>query len=182
MEHIFDYTSPKGLNFNFIQPNDEQEINKIFKLQNDIYNNLENKKILCKSSYNEIVDAFLHKEIYCIYCNNELAGFFMVVKNRKAKRNYVSLIPNLTINYFDVVTFDIIIIAPKFRGHNLQQQALAFTTKLAKGFKQAKYICATVSPENYFSLNNFLNQNFKIYQRVCESYHNLDRYIVIKYL
>ena len=60
-----------------------------------------------------------------------------------------------------MLLIDSIMIKDEFRGHKLQKQILKFLYNRAKELK-VNGLVATVHPNNKYSLNNLLSENYKI--------------------
>ena len=65
-----------------------------------------------------------------------------------------------------------------FRGLGIQRYLLRLADRLAKENK-SQYLCATVSPNNKYSLANFLERNYEIKAEKIK-YGNKNRYILLK--
>lgn len=73
---------------------------------------------------------------------------------------------------------DTTIVAPSFRGNKLQRHLILTMEDLARKEDQ-KILCATVSPENPYSLNTFLDLGYSI-KADKPMYGGLRRYVLAK--
>jgi len=149
----------------------------IVDIQNKIVEELiktHNEKMFFPTN-NEIIKEFLcHKDVYfiCLQIPDGICSYSYTCFNGISDLNY----------YFkneEVATFDTVVVLPQFRGNKLQSQLIKITELEAKK-RNMSILAAIVSPDNIHSVNNFMDNKFKILKRII--YKKLKRYIVYKYL
>lgn len=77
----------------------------------------------------------------------------------------------------DIAVFDAVMIKEEYRGSGLQRQAMEIAYDYAKD-KGLKALVATVHPENFYSLNNCVIEDYKIIRK--KNVHGGERLIVYK--
>jgi ribosomal protein S18 acetylase RimI-like enzyme len=77
-----------------------------------------------------------------------------------------------------VAHIESVAVCPEYRGYGFQRRLIKYAEKEIK-IKKYKYILATVSPSNKYSLENFIKSGYKIGKLVVK-YNGNDRYIVVK--
>lgn len=77
----------------------------------------------------------------------------------------------------DIAVFDAVMIKGEYRGSGLQRQAMEIAYDYAKD-KGLKALVATVHPENFYSLNNCVIEDYKIIRK--KNVHGGERLIVYK--
>jgi hypothetical protein len=65
------------------------------------------------------------------------------------------------INYKDIIDYGPMFVCNNYRGNKLQSQMLSFLDDYYKN-KGYKYVLATIHPDNSHSINNLLNDGFKL--------------------
>lgn len=157
-----------------------EHIDKILKLQDDIFNMLEDKSLFAKTQKEEFEDM-INKNgelIGIVTEENNLIAFGAMVKPELEEFNL-----GYDLNFEDeklvkIAHMESTVVHPNYRGNKLQKIICENLEKVAKD-KNCSIFCATVSPNNEFSLNTLLSLNYKIAIEK-EKYGGLKRYIVIK--
>ena len=103
--------------------------------------------------------------------DDSLAGFAVLVSGRDSSRNLAS---DAGEQPGGVLTFDVVVTDPKWRGFGIQKHLTDCAVSLAKS-SGCKVILATVSPKNSFSLNNFLSKGFSVSKEGLRKYDALER-------
>ncbi len=141
------------------------DLKEILELQRKVVSALDDKNIFQPSTENEFLESMLVDCCCGLYHNNKLVALAVIVLNRKSPRNLCSDCECLRNNepFWDCVTFDSVQVDPDFRGYGIQNYFIELADKIALK-TNAKYIAATVSPDNPYSLNNF-QKNGYVYAR-----------------
>jgi L-amino acid N-acyltransferase YncA len=81
----------------------------------------------------------------------------LLISNEKNMEKF-----ELNLDYKEVVDYGAMFVNPKYVGRNLQYQMLNVLDTYAKN-NNYKYAVVTVHPDNSFSINNILKDNFKMH-------------------
>ena len=132
------------------------ELSKVLELQKDIYEQIDNKEILCPLTRNEFIESLHLDYVLGAYDNDQLVAVAVIVDNRNSERNL-----GLKFNYKanETYTFDIVFVKEKYRGLGLQKAFIDVAKQQAK-IDGAKHILTTVSKENNHSYDNMTSQGF----------------------
>jgi ribosomal protein S18 acetylase RimI-like enzyme len=156
-------------------------INKIMKIQNDIYEGLLNKDFYFCSEQEEFENIINGKgKIFGITAdeNNELIAIAVYVEYGYDEENYGYDIQIKGEELLKVGQIESTIVAENYRGNKLQKKLCEQLEKTARD-SGIKYICATVAPENKYSLNTFMELGYKISIEKLK-YGGLRRYVLVK--
>ena len=154
----------------------KNEIKIILQFQRKIIDSMENKDFFAPLTEKEILFPIKNKGLVCTLLHNDtIIGFFVLTPNPPKKIMSEYNLDNLE----KLGLLDGIMIKKEYRGSKLQQQCLEYIEKkaLESGTKQ---IIATVHPQNIWSLNNFIEKNYKIIAQ--KNVHGGPRYILQKIL
>lgn len=112
-----------------------------------------------------------------IFADGTLAAYGHLVINRDTDRN-LGLLDGMP--YAACLTFDTVFASPGFRGNGFQRVLMQslFAAAPASG---ARYMYATVSPDNPYSLDNCLSLGFAIRKEIT-CYGGQQRYLLRKSL
>ncbi len=135
-----------------------RNLSDILKLQEECVKHLSDSSLFYPLTREEYLESLHLDKVYGAFCEDELVAVAVIVMNREGKRN---LACESDCDPLKTYTFDAIIVAPKWRGYGLQNIMLKQCVYLARK-KQVTHIVATVSPDNFYSLNNFTKLGFKI--------------------
>lgn len=96
-------------------------------------------------------------KIWLYYLNNEPVCSMMIIPSTEKDLQKF----NIELNYNDVVDYGPMFVNYKYIGNSLQYQMLQELDKycLSLGYK---YAISTVHPDNTYSINNLLKDNFKL--------------------
>lgn len=167
------YILNENIKINKVKKN---EIKVILQFQRYIIDSIENKDFFVPLTEKEILFPIKNKGlVYTLLHNDTIIGFFILTLNPSKKIMSEYNLDNLE----NLGLFDGIMIKKEYRGSKLQQQCLEYIEKkaLELGTKQ---IIATVHPKNIWSLNNFIDENYKIIAK--KTIHGGPRYILQKIL
>lgn len=156
-------------------------LNQIMKLQEEIYDGLENKEFYSCSSieeYEEIING-KGKILGCISSNdNKLVAMGVYVEYKYENHNYGYDVNILGENLLKVGQIESTIVSANYRGNKLQKVICLHLEEIGKEAGM-KWICATVAPNNKYSLNTFKDLDYKIIVEKLK-YGGLKRYVLMK--
>ena len=136
------------------------ELSKVLKLQDEIYEKMENKELLAPITRTEYIESLHLDYVLGAYDKDELIGVALIVDNRKSERNLAS---KFHLNCAETYTFDIVFVKEEYRGLGLQKAFIDIAKAQAK-IDGAKYMMTTVSKDNKHSYDNMIAQGFKVYK------------------
>ena len=152
------------------------EMDEILKLQDRVMEALPDKSLLYPLSRAELMESLQLDYLAGAYSDEgDFAGFCLLVKNRPGNRNLAS---DFGANNKESITFDMVAVAPEWRGYGLQQHFIDWSLEIAESCG-AKYIHATVNPLNSHSKDNFLKRGFKVHATTSK-YGGLTRDLLVK--
>lgn len=160
-----------------------EDIDAIMLLQERMYDALPDKD-LCRVSPRKIFEAQLAEDVFFAAVSADdgrLAAISILVPNDPDNpRNYGNYLRYDREQMAKTVGFDLTIVDPDFRGYGLQRifNKLRISAALKLGATEG---LVTISPNNSYSLRNFLILNFEIVEE-RELYGGKSRYILRKEL
>lgn len=157
-----------------------RDLDKILLLQDFIYESMVDKSLFAKTEKEEFENMINNKGevIGVVTEDDELIAFGAMIKPKFKKFNL-----GYDLNYDDkklisIAHIESTVVHSDYRGNRLQRTLVEELEKVAKD-KGCCIFCATVAPQNEFSLNTFIKLGYKIAIEK-EKYGGLKRYIVIK--
>jgi len=162
---------------------DRNDYSKIIEIQDKVMTDL-------KKSQNEKLFIPTENEKIREYLGHENVFFTCVCTSKKyiCAYSYTFFDDNIEYNlsrYFaneKVATFDTVVVLPDFRGNKLHDKLLKFSIEEAKK-RNYDIIAATISPDNIYSLNNFMRNSFELLKTTEEGqYEGYKRYVMYKKL
>lgn len=160
---------------------DLSDINKIMELQNDVYEGIVTKDFYACSNQEEF-ETIINGQGKIIGCvsieNDELIAMGVYVEYGYEEHNYGYDINIQGDNLLNVGQLESTVVSENYRGNKLQR---ILCTQLENIGKKSgmKYICATVAPDNKYSLNTFKELGYKIIVEKLK-YGGLRRYVLMK--
>ena len=157
-----------------------EDIDAIINLQKRMFDALPNKD-LCKTLPRETFKTQLIEDVFFAAdsADGRLAGFSILVPNDPDNpRNYGNYLGYDREQMKKAVGFDLTVVDPDFRGRGLQRifNKLRIGVAVEMGATEG---LVTISPENLYSLRNFLIMNFEIIDE-REMYGGKKRYLLRK--
>jgi GNAT superfamily N-acetyltransferase len=144
------------------------ELKEFEILQEETINRLGNDAIFKESLRDEILESMLIDYCYGLYDGDRLVAQCICVLNRQTspddrenERNLCIYVNGDEKNYSDYLTYDSIQVAEGYEGFGIQNFFIKEAEKLAED-AGARYLIATVSPDNSKSKNNFTESGFEI--------------------
>lgn len=96
-------------------------------------------------------------KIWIFYLEKESVCSMMIIPaNEKSIDKF-----GLNIDYKQTIDYGPMMVSPKFIGNSLQYQMLEFLDAYCKK-KEYNYAISTIHPENIYSINNFLKDDFNL--------------------
>lgn len=158
-----------------------ENLDSICEIQEIAFRNLQNEDILRRNS-REMLAACLDEPHYTlgVFYENVLVAFAILFDGGKSAENigWDIGVSEQDINF--VINFKLVIVLPEFRGNKLQKRLISKLEEIARE-KNKKIICATVSPLNSHSCENFKATGFKFHSNKTK-YNGLNRDIYFKEL
>ena len=134
----------------------EERINEVLNFQKEIIDNMNRKALFCPLTKEEFLTPIKKQDnVYFLKYNNEIIGLFV------ATCNIPDVLKEYQLKSNNVMLIDSIMIKEKYRGNKLQIKILNYLYNRAKELKLDGLV-ATIHPENTYSLNNFINNGYKI--------------------
>ena len=148
-----------------------ESMRNIASLQERAVAALPDRRLFYPLSREELLESLYLDEAAGIFTEeNELVAFALVVNNRKSDRSLASdadTAPEQTL------TFDVVVVDEKWRGHSFHRRFIDWAVSLAKE-KGATTLLATVDPDNIPSKSNFIAKGFRV-QATLSKYASLPR-------
>lgn len=160
----------------------KEDIDKMVDLENEIAKGLENKKLYSKSGKEDFIKIYenYNSKFLGLKINNsdEIIAMGVYVKFENFKENYGY---DLDINENElqfVGNIESTVVKENFRGNNIQKKICLELERYAL-LDGIKILGATVAPENKYSLKNFMDLGYDIYDEKIK-YGSFNRYILKK--
>ena len=147
-------------------------VSPVLNLQARACEQIADKSVFYPLSRAELIESIYMDTVLGVFApDGSLAGFAVLVNGRVSSRNLAS---DAGEQPGDVLTFDVVVTDPKWRGFGIQKHLTDCAVSLARSSGR-KLILATVSPGNSFSLNNFLSKGFSVSKEGLRKYDSLER-------
>lgn len=152
------------------------EITTVLKLQKEVYDKLENKDLYVNTTRSELIETLHMDYVLGAYIDDKLVALATIIDNRNCDRNLGKKFNGKPLECY---TFDAVFVHPDYRGLGIHQAFLEIAKKQAV-IDGATSIWCTVSKDNEYSYNNFLQQGFKPFKKDVKMYGGFLR-DVLKY-
>ena len=154
----------KGEEFS-IKPLTFEHMSDVLSLQDIIMEHMQDKSLLFPLSRAELMESLQIDHVSGAYKQDgNLIAYCVLVDNRPGERN---LAVDFGAKPEESITFDIVAVDPQWRGYGLQQRFIDWAMEVANA-SGAKYIHATVNPDNSHSSQNFLKRGFAVKKTVTK--------------
>lgn len=157
------YPIAKGSKKYFMRLVEKSEVNDVVALQDKVWEEMENPELFQKTTYQEFRDCLDKGKIIGLYDQSFIVGFLSIRYRSAALQDFESLA-----------------IDKAHRGMGLQFELMKRGVDLLTK-ENVRELNMTVSPHNYFSLNNALKFGFYI-KSLKKLYGNKDRFVLKKEL
>lgn len=158
-------------------------LDEIMKLQSDIYEGMDNKEFYSCTTRDEFEETLKEtgKIIGCITLeDNKLIAIGVYVQYGYNEHNYGYDINIKGEELLRVGQLESSLVLKDFRGNRLQKIICTYLERIAKD-TGIKWLCATVEPNNKYSLNSVKELGYKVMVEKLK-YGGLNRYILMKEL
>lgn len=158
-------------------------INKIMDFQKNIYNGLEDKNHYACSEKEEFEETIKSKGkiIGCLSMNeDELIAIGVYIEYGYEEHNYGYDVNIKKEELLKVGQIESTLVKQEYRGNSLQKIMCESLEDIGIR-REMNYICATVAPENIYSLNTFKKLGYNIITEKLK-YGGLNRYVLMKNL
>jgi len=137
----------------------------VLRLQDVVMENIQDKTLLFPLSRAELMESLQIDHVSGAYNQDgDLIAYCVLVTNRPGERN---LAVDFGVAPEESITFDIVAVDPQWRGYGLQQRFIDWSLEVANT-SGARYIHATVNPENNHSGQNFIKRGFAVRKTVTK--------------
>lgn len=161
---------------------DKTYVDAMVNLDNTIYNGLDNKEFyFCspKEEYQTIVNG-AGIGLGIVDNKNNLIAMGVYYEPGQRSENYAFDIKEIKDEPYSEGQIEATVVLKKYRGNGLQKKLCILLEQQARK-NNKKYLCATVHPDNKYSLNTFLSLGFE--KKLEKSkYGALKRAILLKNL
>lgn len=141
------------------------QMSDVLSLQDVVMENMQDKTLLFPLSRAELMESLQIDHVSGAYNqDNDLIAYCVLVSNRPGDRN---LAVDFGVAPEESITFDIVAVDPQWRGYGLQQRFIDWSMEVANT-SGARYIHATVNPENNHSGQNFIKRGFAVKKTVTK--------------
>lgn len=160
-----------------------EDIEKMLNLQKIVLNHLDSHEILIKYTKESLAKTLKEGFGLGVFCDDNLIAYrtltFPSYDSDLNLTNFLDFIPQNEKDF--VMHLQTCLVLPEFRGQKLQKLLSEIAIDIATK-KNILHICCTISPLNYFSLNNIFHLGLCIRNlRYMQGYYNgLLRYILHK--
>lgn len=161
---------------------DVSDLNAVMRLQDKVYDGLENKEVFAKSDKKEFEEAICNLGQLVGYktAAGELVALGAYISYGYDKHNYGYDLEFKGDRLLTVGQIEATIVDPEYRGMGLQRKLCKVLEEVARA-EGKTCVMATVSPLNPYSLNNFLAAGYENKKEKLK-YGGLRRYILYKEL
>lgn len=150
----------------------EEEIKIVLDFQKEIIDNMEHKEWFVPLTKEEFLTPIRGEDnVYVFIYNNIIIGLLVLTCNIS------EILKDYELPSTNYMLIDSIMVKEGYRGYGLQRQLLNFAYKRAFDLNMDGLV-ATIHPDNKYSLNNFLNDNYNILHTL--TIHGGTRKIVVK--
>lgn len=157
----------------------KNDLDSILKLQDTIFNGLDNPSILRRNTEKILVQCLEDPNFTIgVYDQDDLIGLIILVEPAGQETDLRKNLKCHTVN--NAADFKLIMIKKEYRGYGLQRSLMWILEKIAyiKGYK---FLCVSVSPDNKYSRCNIINSGYEFdHQEFL--YGGLNREIYVKEL
>ena len=158
-----------------------ENISEILQIQEETFETLSSPDLLRKNTPEMLSEClkYPHQTIGAWY-QDELAAFAMrYTPEGNAEEDLSLLLQGVNLSHLKPANFKLCIVRPSYKGNSLQFHLGALLEQYAKN-AGIGLMCATVHPENTYSINNLLKLGYS-YNRTLEKY-GLERNLYFKFI
>ena len=144
---------------NLKEINKNIDLDEYIKCREEVKANMKNPDWLGDFTKEDLVKLLNNNSKIWMYYNNEefICSMMMIPSTKENMQKF-----NLNKNYKEVVDYGPMFVNYKYIGNNLQYQMLQKLDEYVKslGYKTA---VGTIHPDNIYSINNLIKDNFKLH-------------------
>ncbi len=141
------------------------QMSDVLSLQDVVMENMQDKTLLFPLSRAELMESLQIDHVSGAYNQDgDLIAYCVLVTNRPGERN---LAVDFGVAPEESITFDIVAVDPQWRGYGIQQRFIDWSMEVANT-SGARYIHATVNPDNNHSGQNFIKRGFAVKKTVTK--------------
>ncbi len=163
-----------------------EDIDEMKALEAEIMAGLEDSDAFSPDEKNDILDDLeLGAMIFGVFVKDKLRAYRYISFPKRTKENYGRDIGMNGKELDKVVNFTTTIVHPEYRGNRLQRKTMKHALEQLKG-TEYRYLIATISPLNYYSLKNMIRSGFVIkkiklkYGKIADEIDGKIRYILLR--
>ncbi|MBQ6934424.1 MAG: toll/interleukin-1 receptor domain-containing protein [Clostridia bacterium] len=157
---------------------DEEDYDDCMALQQEMLNNIANndeRNIFEALTENEMRKSLRNEYCVGLYNGDKLVAQMNLLVNPDEKENLMLDLESELKNS-DCAVLDYVVVHPELRGYSIQKTLLFVAECIAKN-NNKQGICAVTSPENIYSIKNFLSQEYQIVE-TKPKYHSIRHYLL----
>lgn len=156
------------------------DLDEIMQIQEEAFSVMENSATLRRNTKETFAVCFKQPSIaYGVMYKGEMIAFGMLYCAGKDAENLAYSLDNTDEYELDrVANVKVIIVRPQYRGNGLQRYLISLLEKHAVDNGYKTLLC-TVSPENAYSMNNFIQSGYEPV-KTLNKYGGLARVLLIK--
>ncbi len=165
---------------------DFEDVDEMKVLEAEIMAGLEDSDAFSPDEKNEILDDLERGAmIFGVFVKDKLRAYRYISFPKRTKANYGRDIGMNGKELDNVVNFTTTIVHPEYRGNRLQRKTMKHALEQLKG-TEYRYLIATISPLNYYSLKNMIRSGFVIkkiklkYGKIADEIDGKIRYILLR--
>ncbi len=167
------FTSKKGIELQIRKLN-FSHLQAMMDLQESVVGNMPNKDWLHTMDRNEYIMC-LHKNLTLgVFCQDKLVSVVVLVTQANLPKTIKNIINTTGAN---TAVFDYIVVHREYTGNGLHQYFLQYLIEKMPEFG-IEDIVATVHKDNKYSMNNFINNGYKLIKSDVVMYGNYIREIL----
>ncbi|WP_054740930.1 GNAT family N-acetyltransferase [Cellulosilyticum ruminicola] len=157
-----------------------EHVKQILDLQAEIIASIEDPQIYFASTHDEIMHHIENHQILFGYFTpeNELISLMVYLRLGLDSSNYGYDLNLPKEKLLAIGQIDTVLVKPDFRGNKIQYLMCKYVEEIAKQ-TGITMLCATASPYNPFSVNNFLSLGYEVRMDKLK-YGGLRRYVLAK--
>jgi len=165
---------------------DFNDVDEMKALEAEIMAELEDSDAFAPDERKEIIDDLERGAmIFGVFVKDKLKAYRYISFPKRRKANYGRDIGMEEEELDFVVNFTTTIVHPEYRGNRLQRKTMKHALEQLKG-TEYRYLIATISPLNYYSLKNMIRSGFVIkkiklkYGKIADEIDGKIRYILLR--
>jgi hypothetical protein len=163
-----------------------EDVDEMKALETEIVAELEDSDAFAPDEKNEILDDLERGAmIFGVFVKGKLMAYRYISFPKRTEANYGRDIGMNGSELDNVVNFTTTIVHSEYRGNRLQRKTMKHALEQLKG-TEYRYLIATISPLNYYSLKNMIRSGFVIkkiklkYGKIADEIDGKIRYILIR--